>query len=363
MKILFTTNILSFYRVDFFNELGKSCDLTVAYEKENVKDRSDSFYKKDNRNYTLKKIKFSYKELKSLIQENYDIIIIGTYATKISALLIMMLKFYKINFILNADGGFVTENTPIQNMIKKFFISKASYYLSSGLETNKYLTYYGADDSKIFCYPFTSLFEKDIKRKVLNSDEKNKVRKKYKLPIDKKIFISIGRFYYIKGNDIIINNVLKNEYKNCEFYLISGGELKANYEDIIKRNNIKNIHLIDYLNREDLYSYISACDCMLMPTRGDVWGLVINEAMAVGCPIIASNKCIAALELLDEKYIFDINNQQELTNLIYTFINMSEQEKEKIGLDNIKKIKKYTIENMAKEHLKIFRKIKNYEKN
>ena len=32
MKVLFLTNIPSPYRVDFFNQLGKYCELTVLYE-------------------------------------------------------------------------------------------------------------------------------------------------------------------------------------------------------------------------------------------------------------------------------------------------------------------------------------------
>ena len=33
MKVLFLANVPSPYRVDFFNELGKYCDLTVLFEK------------------------------------------------------------------------------------------------------------------------------------------------------------------------------------------------------------------------------------------------------------------------------------------------------------------------------------------
>lgn len=43
MKILWLTNIPSPYRVKFFNELGKKCDLTVIFEKRSSSERDESW--------------------------------------------------------------------------------------------------------------------------------------------------------------------------------------------------------------------------------------------------------------------------------------------------------------------------------
>ena len=43
MKILFYTNIPSPYRVAFFNELGKHCELTVVFETANSTERDDAW--------------------------------------------------------------------------------------------------------------------------------------------------------------------------------------------------------------------------------------------------------------------------------------------------------------------------------
>lgn len=50
--------------------------------------------------------------------------------------------------------------------------------------------------------------------------------------------------------------------------------------------------------------YYKAADLFVLPTREDIWGLVINEAMAYGLPIITTDKCVAGVQLL---------NNQELT--------------------------------------------------
>ena len=51
MKVLFMANIPSPYRVDFFNELGKYCDLTVTFEGETATDRDKKWKAAEYKNF------------------------------------------------------------------------------------------------------------------------------------------------------------------------------------------------------------------------------------------------------------------------------------------------------------------------
>ena len=46
--------------------------------------------------------------------------------------------------------------------------------------------------------------------------------------------------------------------------------------------------------------YYQAADMLVFPTREDIWGLVINEAMANGLPTVSTDKCVAALEMIKQ---------------------------------------------------------------
>ena len=93
-------------------------------------------------------------------------------------------------------------------------------------------------------------------------------------------------------------------------------------------------------------------------TRGDVWGLVINEAMSHGLPIITSDKCVAGLELVDRSngFIVDSENSQQASDIIRLLYN-NQSLVDKLSESSLKKISNYTIESMAKRHLEIFNKI------
>lgn len=356
-KILFMTNILSFYRVDFFNELGKYCELTVTYEQDKVKDRNDKFYKTNNDNFKLIRLNKNYCKLRKIMREDYDYVIVGTYATFTSAMAIYYMKRKKINFFINADGGFIQENEPSwSKKLKTTFISKANYYLSTGKETNKYLTYYGANPSNIYIYPFTSLYNDDILYKPLNYDEKMKLRMNNNYNY-KRLFISVGSFIHRKGYDIFFEAI--KQFKNDEvgFLIIGGGELKEQYIKFINDHEIKNVHLIDFCEKKEILNYYKMSDVFYFPSREDIWGLVVNEAMSCGLPIISSKNVLSSRELLPDDCLYDYNNIEKLRELIINYTNKTEKELFIEGIRNIEKIKQYTIENMAKKHIEIFEKL------
>ena len=186
MKILYLTNIPSPYRVSFFNELGKSCDLTVLFELESSNERESSWhdYRFDNFNAKiLKSIRFnantalSLEVTKYLADKSYDMIVVGGYATPTGVVAINYLRIRKIPFVLNVDGGMINlDEGIIKNKIKTYFISSAKAWLSTGMVASDYLNHYGAKENEVYVYPFTTLFKKDIRGKIIENSTKVELR-------------------------------------------------------------------------------------------------------------------------------------------------------------------------------------------
>lgn len=113
------------------------------------------------------------------------------------------------------------------------------------------------------------------------------------------------------------------------------------------------------MTKEMLEKYYKISDVFILPTREDVWGLVINEAMAKSLPIITTNKCVAGIELIENNengYIVPVEDFKSIAEKINLIIHDTDL-KEKMERNNMEKAKMYTIENMAKQHLKIFNEI------
>lgn len=357
MKVLFTANIPSPYRVDFFNELAKYCDLTVLFEIDAASNRNSKWFKEKNKNYNeiiLKGIKLkadtslSFTVTKWLNDSSFDAIIIGGYSTLTGILSVLYLKFKKIPFILNVDGGYVKDESKLKYSVKKFLISAADYWLSSGKTSTNYLINYGASDKRIGVYPFTSIFNENIIKSPLSKKEKFVIR--HKLNINEEIvIISVGRIIYSKGFDILLSAAKKLDV-NVGIYIV-GGKPTLDLQQYIEDNKLCNINFVDFMDKEELYNYYFASDIFVLPTRGDVWGLVINEAMSTGLPIITTDKCVAGLELIENGvngFVVESDNSDELADKLNELIH-DKNLRFKMAVNNIEKISNYTIEKMAEK--------------
>lgn len=360
MKVLFLTNIPSPYRVDFFNELGKYCDLTVTFEGKNATDRDDKW--KAANEYNFKAVylngfrvssdKFFCIDILKILNKEWDTTIIGGYSTPTAILAIEYLKFKKKKFFIEADGGFIGNDNWLKYKIKKHLISSASWWFTSGNETTKYLVHYGAKKEKCFWYPFTSIKEEDLENAAkLKKYDKDKIKKKLSIN-EKNILLAVGQFIPRKGFDILIE-AIKNMPKDVGIYIV-GGKPPEEYKKLKVLYQLDNLHFIQFKIKDELAYYYSVADVFILPTREDIWGLVINEAMAFSLPIITTEKCIAGLELVDNKNgaIIPVDDVESLKKAINNILNSNIAEK---GNISFKRIKQYTIENMALIHSKILK--------
>lgn len=90
-------------------------------------------------------------------------------------------------------------------------------------------------------------------------------------------------------------------------------------------------------------------------TRGDTWGLVINEAMANGLPVITTKRCVAGVELIkdgENGYIIDVDDTEALVNKILT-LRDNEELCRQMSLTNINKMQTNTIDQIAKNHIQV----------
>lgn len=369
MKILVSTQLLSPYRADWLNELGKYADVDVLSLEKNNSERNEDWlninmdrchveWMKGIRLPVFGKISFDF--ICKLKNNKYDVIILDGYGFVTQLLNCNFLNRKKIDYFVNVDGILPKDNKGILTKVKNHFLSKAPHFLCGSKVSNNQLYKYGIKSEQIVNHPFTSLYESDLFSNIADTEEKKGLREKLGIT-EEKVVLSVGRFSYMKGYgkgyDVLVRAAGQMS-PDIGWYIV-GDEPTEEFVKMKEDLKLNNLHYLGYKDKEALKEYYRAADIFVLMTVGDVWGLVINEAMACGLPVITTDKCIAGLELVKNDkngYIVPVGDEKQLITHVRTLLDDADKLSE-MGQNAIETIKDYTIENMAKVHMQVFEEV------
>ncbi len=358
MNVYYLTNAPTPYKQAFWNELGKYCQLTVLLEVGHSNERDESWKAKSNGNYDEIVLPHMFRRasgafcpsVRGYLKRNDGIVIINGYNTLTGIYAILYCKFHYLPYIISADGGLLKKESRLIVIVKKFLLRNAIGYLSSGKVTDEYLKHYGVDINRIGHYPFTSVSQAQVLKQPVDIKTKEQLREKLGIH-EKHMVISVGQFIHRKGYDILLKACDKLP-RDMGVYIV-GGEPTKEYMDLKERFHLNNVHFLPFMQHDELYPYLQAADLFVLSTREDIWGLVVNEAMANGLPVITTNKCVAGMEMIpgspDAGMIVHSEDVDEMANSIeYMLVN--EENRIKASKAALEKALIFTIENMAKMH-------------
>lgn len=361
-KVLFLTNIPSPYRVDFFNELGKYIDLTVWYEQEREAGRDSKWTSDCNNTFKSEVLKgihygaaqsISFDVVKRIYSSSYDWILIHNFYSITGILAVFSARLGKKKYALVSDGAFPDKVDGVKGIIKKMVISGADAYFSSSKLSDEYFTMFGANPDRMIRYPFTSLRIKEIESEVISLEEKMLIRNSLGIH-EEKMVLSVGQFIHRKGFDVLLEAAEKLP-DSIGIYIV-GGKAKDEYVQMKDRLGVQHVHFIEFMTKSELRKFYMAADLFVLPTREDIWGLVVNEAMAAGVPVVTTNRCIAGLEMIrdnDAGLIIDVDDAASLANAINYLIS-DDKKREACGHKALERSKEYTIEKMVEAHTRFF---------
>ncbi len=353
-EVLYITNIPSPYRVDFFNQLGEKVKLTVCFECVKAKNREQSWLNSQNMTYDTivlngvnyrEDSSFSFDIINHINKHRNSVIILANYTSPSCIMAILYMKIKRIPFVITADGGFVKNDKWLVRKIKTNLMSAATYWIVSSKKTQEYECYYVAMKERVFIVPFTSQKKSDILDKPISTDYKYNLKKKLGIPTEKINLLFVGQIIERKGIDIL--NRIAEEISEDYCVMVAGGT-RENYETTFNSQPNNKVSFLGFLGKEKLKEYYQAADIFIFPTREDIWGLVVNEAMSYGLPVITTEACIAGTELIrngSNGYLVETENIEAYIHAINLL--GSSRLREKIGKNALETIKDYTIENMV----------------
>lgn len=298
-----------------------------------------------NSNNELSKYQIKDSIFSKLDEINPDIIIAGSIVFYSGALGIRWAKRNKKKFIMFDDGkpSLIKRNFLVQTIKNLITNQIDALWLPSDEYDKEYTLLYSKKRVRYF-YGYNCIDNQLFKVNDQKKFNNNKI-------------ICIARLVPIKN----IQNLLRawmfvEENNDSNTLIILGdGPLLPELKDFAKSNKLNRVAFLGAIANEKIPEYLYEADAFILPSLGESWGLVVNEAMAAGLPVLLSNKINAAGTLLKggiNGYTFNPDDLGEMQEKIIDFINLSDSAKKEMSANSLKVIDSMSYENMGNELLK-----------
>lgn len=313
-----------------------------------------SFFPKNQKN-DIHEFRLSFVGIdKYLKKENFGHILIFGWNNLFYLKAIYLAIKYKIKIILRVETNLRSKINFLKKIIKTFllriFFKKISYFLSIGKLNKEFYLHHGVNKKKILPAPYF------VDQKFFNIKKNENIIKKRLRLKEKKIIIFVGKLIYRK-NPLEFLNLAKisQDQNQFKFLMIGDGHLKKNCQKYIKKNNLKNVSLLGFVNQKELRDYYKASDLLIVPSEYETWGLNINEAFATNTPVICTSECGASEDLIingKTGFKYKMGDIFDLQKKMFKILNDKKLYK-KMSKNINKKIQKYSMHHTIKSISKI----------
>jgi glycosyltransferase involved in cell wall biosynthesis len=80
--------------------------------------------------------------------------------------------------------------------------------------------------------------------------------------------------------------------------LVGTGEMESELRELVHKLRVRNVCFSGFVNQRDLPAVYAACDVFVLPSTDEPWGLVVNEVMCAGLPVVVSAEVGCAEDLV-----------------------------------------------------------------
>lgn len=281
MKI-FLTNLPSFYKINLYNSISDYIEVMVVYTGRDLETRNSDFLC-GSRNF--REIQLHGSEWKKALQfknllknEDYTEVIVAGW-DNLSSWMGALVSPKSKNSVVIESSILESKSSGIKGLLKRLFITRIARAYCSGksqVDLARAVGFRGeiviTKGVGVFNYRKQPVF---IPRKEV------------------KHFIYVGRLVWEKNLDFLISQF--NRHPELSLDIIGYGELEIKLKSLANTN----IRFIGAVDNKELYKYYEQADIFVLASVSEPWGLVVEEALNNGLPVMVSDRVGCAEEIVN----------------------------------------------------------------
>jgi glycosyltransferase involved in cell wall biosynthesis len=260
---------------------------------------------------------------------------------------------------LRDDQTLLTPRSLLKRILKRIILPMLYRHvigLPVGKWNKEFFEHYGTGQVYPVCYAVENR-DLQARHRELNSTRAD-LRAAFNVAGHEPLILFCGKIIGSKQPSLLLEAFAKvREQTRCSLVFVGDGELRAALEEQVRTGSIPDVHFAGFMNQTELPKAYASADLLVLPSKcGETWGMVVNEAMNFGLPIIVSDRVGCAGDLVCNGVnglVFEAGNLEALVTCLGALVRSTEL-RNAYGRNSLKAVSGYSLERSASQVIDAF---------
>ncbi len=241
-----------------------------------------------------------WREIRS---SKYDAVLLHGHGYAVNLIALVAAKSKGIKVMMRCDTHLCLKRSFLKRNIRRLVLCLlykiCDRCLAIGTANHEFYRRMFVPEEKIFKVPYTVDNKRFIKSSKITQEERAAIRSNFGLKRDQVVILYASKLDPLKHPDDLLRAaaLLHHEGLECAVMMVGNGMMESQLHRLAKSLRLSDVIFPGFINQKDLPRILAACDIFVLPAENEAWGLIVNEAMCAGLPVVVGDEvgCVADL--------------------------------------------------------------------
>lgn len=239
-----------------------------------------------------------------LFRGRYDALWVHGHYPFTHLLAILAAKLAGVRVFMRSETHLVLQRSGLKRVLRgplmKLLYRMCDACLYIGSRNRDFYRHHGVPEEKLFFVPYTVDNEFFASLVAASAPERSRLKAELGIAAGVPVILFASKLIPRKraGDLLAAYARLRAQGIDAALVIIGSGSEYAQLKEDARSSGIPAVHFLGFVNQSELPRYFSMADVFVLPSADEPWGLIINEAMCSGLPIVTTREVGASADLV-----------------------------------------------------------------
>lgn len=230
-------------------------------------------------------------------------------------------------------------------LLGKLLFRFTSGFLCAGTANKNLYRHFGVAEEKLIPFAYSSGYDALLEASECLQPQKAQLRAEMGIPEGSFVVLFCGRLSQVKDPFCLLEAYGRINLPNKALIFVGDGPLKEPLLEHATSHNLDSVQFVGFQDRKQIPKFYAISNVLVLPSIRETWGIVVNEALCFGLPVIVSDQVGAIEDLVIQGrngFTFPARDSEGLASRIQQLMELSLEKRSAMGAGSLELIKNWS---------------------